>query len=197
MEPLRMEIQDSSKSIIRRKPVASLPNAQYVAIQLHEPHDQQTSTSDERNMRGSRPAEAAMETASPSAGTRNNNRHQRTWSQAWLWLPECLWCIASLGLLGAIIAVLAWRNNKPLPSWYADITVNTVIALLATICRAATIVPISEGLSQLKWIWFAQGTRPLRDIGVFEKASRGPWGSLQLLLISRGQYVIAKVQRSP
>ncbi|KAH7312656.1 hypothetical protein B0I35DRAFT_481094 [Stachybotrys elegans] len=106
--------------------------------------------------------------------------------QVWQWYPEILWCVASIFLFCSIVAVLAWRNNKPLPNWYGSLTVNTVVALLSTVCRAATIVPVSEGISQLKWNWMAQETRSLGDIEVFNQASRGPWGSLRMMLTARG-----------
>ncbi|MBE3042247.1 DUF3176 domain-containing protein [Candidatus Bathyarchaeota archaeon] len=38
-------------------------------------------------------------------------------------------------------------------------------------------------ISQAKWPWFRQA-RPLRHIGTFDLASRGAWGSVQLLFIN-------------
>ncbi|KAL3480649.1 hypothetical protein BJX99DRAFT_254322 [Aspergillus californicus] len=41
------------------------------------------------------------------------------------------------------------------------------------------------GLSQLKWVWFAQQKRPLSDLRAFDNASRGIYGSAELLLVLR------------
>ena len=37
-----------------------------------------------------------------------------------------------------------------------------------------------QGLGQLKWAWF-KSSKSLVDFSVFDKASRGPWGSVLLL----------------
>ncbi|MAD87688.1 MAG: hypothetical protein CL912_32410 [Deltaproteobacteria bacterium] len=42
------------------------------------------------------------------------------------------------------------------------------------------------GISQLKWIWF-KDPRSLTDLTTFENASRGPWGSAQLLFTLKFQ----------
>ena len=54
-------------------------------------------------------------------------------------------------------------------------------------------VPIVEGLSQLKWMWFLDGSgtisnqyRPLIDFQVFDEAARGGFGGLKLLFRAKG-----------
>ncbi|TDZ54061.1 hypothetical protein CTRI78_v006493 [Colletotrichum trifolii] len=64
-------------------------------------------------------------------------------------------------------------------------TLNTLVAFLATLARAAFVTPVSESLSQLKWIWFRQ-PRTLKDFQDFDAASRGVWGSLLLLKTTKG-----------
>jgi hypothetical protein len=186
MEPLRTDRLHQSEAAIRRKPVGFNNRVPYIAISHHSLDSQQTLGGDVREDTVSQLTETPTHLPRIPA-PRDESPHRRNWSHVWLWLPEFLWCITSLVLFGAIIAVLAWRDNKPLPDWYAGLTVNTVIALLATICRASTVVPISEGISQLKWNWLAQGTRPLRDLAVFDEASRGPWGSLRMVFKAKGQ----------
>ena len=46
--------------------------------------------------------------------------------------------------------------------------------------KAAILIVVNEGLSQLKWLWF-RDTRRLHDMVAFDEASRGTWGSLKLL----------------
>ncbi|KAF6787643.1 hypothetical protein CMUS01_16437 [Colletotrichum musicola] len=81
--------------------------------------------------------------------------------------------------------MLRYFNNKPLPQWPLGLTLNTAIALLATFARAAFIVPVSESLSQLKWLWYLRA-RPLKDFQDFDAASRGVWGSVQLAKTTKG-----------
>lgn len=48
-------------------------------------------------------------------------------------------------------------------------------------------LPIVEGLGQLKWMWFATTrTKPLIDFQLFDEASRGGYGSLKLLFRCKG-----------
>ncbi|EKG16900.1 hypothetical protein MPH_05881 [Macrophomina phaseolina MS6] len=49
-------------------------------------------------------------------------------------------------------------------------------------------MPIAEGISQLKWYWFNE-PQPLIDLDRFDTASRGPWGSLLLLFHTRKHYL--------
>lgn len=103
------------------------------------------------------------------------------------WWIEGLWCLLSVGIIFAMVILLHRYDQQPRPRWPAELTLNTVVAVLATMCRAITVIPISEGIFQLKWSWFVRSKRPLRDLYAFDQASRGPWGSLQLLITTRGR----------
>lgn len=103
------------------------------------------------------------------------------------WIPEIIWSVLTIGLLAAIIAVLSHFNGKPMPQFSLDLTLNTLLAFLTTICRTMTIIPLAEAISQLKWNWFASHPRPLHDMYHFDQASRGPWGSFLLLIKARGR----------
>lgn len=89
----------------------------------------------------------------------------------------------ALGLLAAIISILAHFEGRTLPDWPLSINLNTLIALLATIMRAVMLVAVCEVLSQLKWSWFSR-PRPLSDLQRFDRASRGAYGSVQLLFVA-------------
>jgi hypothetical protein len=56
---------------------------------------------------------------------------------------------------------------------------------------AALILPVSEALGQLKWSWFQQNSKQMWDFEIFDNASRGPWGSLLLLLRTKGKALAA------
>ncbi|KAF6830440.1 hypothetical protein CPLU01_07366 [Colletotrichum plurivorum] len=97
-------------------------------------------------------------------------------------------CIAVVAA-AAIIGVLAAYDGRPLASWKFQITINAVIALLATVATATMAVVLSSGLSQLKWIHFKIRREPLSDMEVFDDASRGTWGALMMLFKLRGGFL--------
>jgi hypothetical protein len=102
------------------------------------------------------------------------------------WTFEIVTIVLSLGAVGSICAVLAHYNDNGLPEWPNDITLNTIIALLATAANAAMTVSIQSGLSQFKWIRFKLSRAPLSDMEAFDEASRGTWGAVKLLVTGRG-----------
>ncbi|KAF7518915.1 hypothetical protein G7054_g13272 [Neopestalotiopsis clavispora] len=99
----------------------------------------------------------------------------------WQW--EISASIFSLGCFAAIVGVLATYDAKSLASWnfVFGITLNTLIAILSTLSRSTLLVPVTSCISQLKWIHLVAASRPLREVQVFDDASRGPWGSLELI----------------
>ncbi|CAM1506555.1 Fc.00g061960.m01.CDS01 [Cosmosporella sp. VM-42] len=104
-----------------------------------------------------------------------------------VWAAEIAWFCFSLVCLGAIIGVLLAFDHQHQPDWPLGATINSVIAFLATICRVAFTIPVIEGVSQMKWNWYRRKARPLAHLEVFDKASRGPWGSIRLLFVMRGR----------
>jgi hypothetical protein len=99
----------------------------------------------------------------------------------WIW--EFAAAVVSLGCLAAAIVVLAIYDDKSLTSWsfIFHANLNTVIAILSTLSRTALLVPVASCISQLKWIHLASSPRSLRDFQIFDDASRGPWGALELI----------------
>ncbi|KAL9081929.1 MAG: hypothetical protein Q9159_006891 [Coniocarpon cinnabarinum] len=106
------------------------------------------------------------------------------------------WTTEFLGLFGAALALLALfvflgtYNGKPRPQWPYEITINTVVAIFGIILKACMLIPIAEGVSQLKWMWYHQA-RSLRDLEVFDAASRGINGSLRLIFVLRARHFAA------
>ena len=96
----------------------------------------------------------------------------------------------------ALISILAHFDGR-LESRWGPITLNTVIAILSTIASSALLAFVGPALSQHLWNAFAQTrkakdvpvARAARDLCILDGASRGPWGSLELLLRLRELFV--------
>ncbi|KAF2828743.1 hypothetical protein CC86DRAFT_465487 [Ophiobolus disseminans] len=127
----------------------------------------------------------------------------------WVW--EILSLVVSAISLAAIVLLLSTLNNKPQPLWASTgryciavpgtdqtvcrrsgITVNSVVSWLGTLARVCLLVPLSNGLGQLKWSWFSDGkARTLADLDTFDAASRGLTGSMQLIWLLKARYLAA------
>ena len=104
------------------------------------------------------------------------------------WGPEVAWCALALVLLLAIAGILNHYKERTEKKWFnGELTLNAVVAFVATLCRASMVIPIAECISQLKWNSFASGKRPLKDLYAFDQASRGPYGSMVLLFKTSGR----------
>ncbi|KAF7170804.1 hypothetical protein CNMCM5623_003323 [Aspergillus felis] len=112
---------------------------------------------------------------------REGDKQKSTWtgfSDRFVW--EILAAILSAAMLIALIVVLAKFDGKPQPTW-KHVSLNTVISWLSTISKACIIFSVSEAIGQLKWVWFAQKTQPLSNLRTFDSASRGFYGSAELI----------------
>jgi len=90
---------------------------------------------------------------------------------------------------GAIIGLLYHLNDKPLNKWPLGLIFITVLSKIAS---AALILPISEAIGQLKWTWFhGKKSKDAFDFEIFDKASRGAWGSFMLLCRTKGKSLAA------
>jgi hypothetical protein len=117
-------------------------------------------------------------------------RSSRTWISHQSWWPLEVGCwLLSLAFLFAIIAVLAVFDGKTIPQWRFGITVNTLVSVFGTINVLLLTIIISAGVGQIKWIWFRRQAHPLVDFDIIDEASKGPTGSVTLLLRWRGGYV--------
>lgn len=149
-------------------------------------HDDWTN---EEHMDYGGPGTALQEDEARSLGV-GEPLHQtpRSWaSHLRAWAPEVGCILLAIGLFVALTVVLDTCNDNRLPQWPLGLTLNTVVALLATLCRSIIVLPVADAISQFKWNWFATGHRPIKDLYIFDQASRGPWGSLRLLSRMRGR----------
>jgi hypothetical protein len=144
--------------------------------------------------------------------SQKDTTHKRSHKHAIWWLPEILsqvggiLCLAgkvfnliikgiryrgSLLFFAAAICLVLWRaDGKPPQALYLGITLNTALAFLTSLAKVAFLVPIVEGLGQLKWMRFLlpRGRRrTLIELQVFEEGSRGGLGCLKLFCGFKGQ----------
>jgi cellulose synthase/poly-beta-1,6-N-acetylglucosamine synthase-like glycosyltransferase len=103
------------------------------------------------------------------------------WSNTWLW--EILSIIFSSLCFVLTLVLLKVFDQKPLPQFAYGITLNAIISILTAFSKSALLVAVAGAISQLKWRWY-QNTkgRSVLDTQLFDDASRGPWGSLILLV---------------
>ena len=111
------------------------------------------------------------------------------------WLLEIVSWLFSAICMAAVIGVLVKLQDQPLTKWVlaekTGLTLNTYISILSKMAGAALILPVSEALGQLKWSWFLEHSKQMWDFEIFDNASRGPWGSLLLLVRTKGRALAA------
>lgn len=103
------------------------------------------------------------------------------------WIPEIICLFIGVVAIGAVIGILAHFSDRTLPQWPYSITLNTIIALLTALANGTLAVPLSNGISQLKWDRFKKDRTLLTDLDLFDSASRGPLGAFKLIGRARGR----------
>jgi len=69
-----------------------------------------------------------------------------------------------------------------------SLQINSVISFFATIAKLSLSSAVGAAISQSKWLWYRQAKpRRLQDLQMFDDASRGPWGAVQLLISLRAR----------
>jgi hypothetical protein len=100
------------------------------------------------------------------------------------WFLEILALAVGLVCQGAIIAILIVMHDKPLHLWtdrLNPLTLNAAISVLSTTAKSLALFAIAPCIGQLKWLYFKGISRPLRHLGYFDEAGKGPLGALQIL----------------
>ncbi|CAH0045263.1 unnamed protein product [Clonostachys solani] len=106
---------------------------------------------------------------------------------AWLrhpWALESGSMLACFVQFAAMIIVCISFNGKPVFDG-PFITLNTIVSILSTGSKASMLTAVASCISQANWSLFAGPPRRLYDFEMVADASRGPLGSLQLLLSSK------------
>jgi hypothetical protein len=93
------------------------------------------------------------------------------------WLGEITSLVFSAACVVVMVAVLINTQGMALTAWDLSIAPNTVISVLATVSKTSLLLPVTESISQLKWLHFNRAHR-LSDMDLYNNASRGPLGAL-------------------
>lgn len=129
-----------------------------------------------------------------NASTPKTDSHRRSTLGITLrwWMPELLASFMSIISLLAIVAVLVVYDGHSLDSLELprQLSLNGLVAILATLHRTFLAVPLGSFISQQGWLHFAKSKRKphhLRDLPRFGDAANGAWGSLLFILRSPRQ----------
>ena len=114
----------------------------------------------------------------------------------WWWTWELLASALSIIATVALIAVLRQADGNAQQSWMignTELTLNTIVAGISTVIRAALLVAVAGALNQSLWNRFSsprkggsRPARPLKDLDIFGGAASDSWGSLRLLWRTKG-----------
>ncbi|KAJ6021486.1 hypothetical protein N7540_006990 [Penicillium herquei] len=118
------------------------------------------------------------------AGFRDHLSLRSTWSIIELdsWSSEAIAICFSVACFIAIFCVLQIYNGQPKPLLPKGITLNTIVSILATASKSSLMFVAGECIAQLRWVSFRKSRQSLSDVQLYDSASRGPWGSLTILV---------------
>ncbi|KAJ5611468.1 hypothetical protein N7528_008573 [Penicillium herquei] len=91
----------------------------------------------------------------------------------------------------AICILLKVYEGKVRPQLAYHLSLNAVISILATGCKSALYLVVGEAVCQLKWLHFrGPKQQKLSSMQEFDNASRGPLGSICIILSHRAQSLV-------
>lgn len=118
------------------------------------------------------------ESPSNAAETRHMSRNWFNFAESWWWeIGSAALSVAALVLL---MLFLTYLQGTAYASWAYRISPNAIISIMVTVGKAAMLVSVTNCLSQLKWNQY-RVRRPLYNLQAFDQASRGIFGSLEML----------------
>ena len=162
---------EPASRVISRKPLPA-------ASRAPESSGGRTNLSTKREEGSSTP-----EATKPLAGPTHARKHPSRITHLLLdtWLAECVCLVLGLSGLIAIFSLLVVFHSQPLRRWHSELSINTILSGLATAMKACTMLATAAAIGQLKWTWFNRKERPLQDLNIYDGASRGVIGAINLL----------------
>ncbi|CAG8924537.1 unnamed protein product [Penicillium salamii] len=107
------------------------------------------------------------------------------------WIFECSALIFSIACFVAILGLLGAYNNEVRPEMAYKLSLNAIISILATGCKSSLALVIGEAICQLKWLHFkSENKSSLSGMQMFDAASRGPLGSLGILIHQKAKSLV-------
>ncbi|KAI1134397.1 hypothetical protein F5Y05DRAFT_235155 [Hypoxylon sp. FL0543] len=124
----------------------------------------------------------------PLLSSSSRSKHQviSTRGSSWNWEVGAL--VLSFTALTALLTILVYVDGRPLDQWNSALSLNTLVSGLGAVSRTSLGFVISSCLGQVKWNWFKKKPDNLIAFDRFDDASRGPWGSLWLIIWLRASH---------
>jgi len=117
---------------------------------------------------------------------------------AW-WLPELFASALSVVSLCSIVGILYMFDGRAAADVHLPryLTLNGLIAAIATINRACLTTPVCSAMMQEMWLYFARESKRatsksrLQDLDIFAEASNSVTGSIKFLAHARGRRYVS------
>lgn len=97
---------------------------------------------------------------------------------------EIIFSIISIGCIAGVYGLLSAYDGKALSEWTHAVSINTVISTIVTVLKLGLMGVLSESIAQLKWSWFYRRDRKLKDMVLFDHASRAGIGGALKMVVS-------------
>jgi hypothetical protein len=108
------------------------------------------------------------------------------WQDDWWWL-EIISLILSTIFTSIIVIVLCKMDGQPMAAWKNGLSIDALLSILTGLSKACLLMPISEALGQIQWIWSSkEKNKRASEYETLERASRGKWGAIAVLASTRG-----------
>ncbi|KAI0830977.1 hypothetical protein F5Y06DRAFT_203004 [Hypoxylon sp. FL0890] len=115
-------------------------------------------------------------------------KHQIISTRGSNWNCEVGALVLSFSALATLVAILVYVDGRPLGKWNSALPLNALVSGLGAVSRTSLGFVISSCLGQVKWNWFKKRPDNLIAFDRFDDASRGPWGSLWLIIWLRASH---------
>ena len=142
-----------------------------------------------------RPPPIPPKAPSKQAHSTSKSRYEKAFTDWWLW--EVLAVLLSLGTFSALVTILIVCDGRSVARLPQRLSLNAIISILSTISQTSLMFSITATLSQFKWLLFLGRTRQLKDLQIYDDASRGPLGCSVLLMSEKGRWVCFWVHEIP
>lgn len=192
-----MQDRQQSKHTTSEKTAVEIPNPVSPVTPPDHPHEKSVRPDDKQGYSYSHSlAEESISSAHKQEITTSSSRRSGVSILRW-WLPELSAAAFSIASLLAIAAILQAYDHKSLvdSNLPKSLTLNGLIAAIATFDRVFLIVPVGSAISQETWLWFANNAKSvnprsrLPDLTISDSASRGAWGSFLFIFYARRRWL--------